>query len=175
VPQFYDFPHADWSAAIVDAVSTGMLSESILNDRVADVLRVKMMLGLFDDPYSGALLPLTVVSCWALSTFSLTSWCIRVVVPLRTAPSLVPTVVNSKKHQELALEAARKAITLLKNDHNTLPLEKVPNCIPFLPVCAKLCLMHGICGTHQRPRLDPSLSLDPARISSSLETTLVAV
>jgi len=90
--QFYDFPHADWGAAIVDAVSTGMLSESILNDRVADVLRVKMMLGLFDDPYS--------------------------------APSLVPTVVNSKKHQELALEAARKAITLLKNDHNTLPLEK---------------------------------------------------
>lgn len=31
-------------------------------------------------------------------------------------------VVNSQEHQDLALEAARKAIVLLKNDNNVLPL-----------------------------------------------------
>jgi beta-glucosidase len=34
------------------------------------------------------------------------------------------SVVDSKKHKELALEAARKSIVLLKNDRNTLPLRK---------------------------------------------------
>jgi beta-glucosidase-like glycosyl hydrolase len=35
--------------------------------------------------------------------------------------------VNCPAHQELALEAARKAIVLLKNSNNALPLPKVPN------------------------------------------------
>lgn len=34
------------------------------------------------------------------------------------------SVVNSKEHQELALEAAQKSIVLLKNDKNILPLDK---------------------------------------------------
>jgi beta-glucosidase len=33
-------------------------------------------------------------------------------------------VVDSKKHQDLALETARKSIVLLKNQNNTLPLKK---------------------------------------------------
>jgi beta-glucosidase len=33
-------------------------------------------------------------------------------------------VVDSKEHRELAVEAARKSIVLLKNDDNTLPLKK---------------------------------------------------
>ena len=40
-------------------------------------------------------------------------------------PSLVSLVVNSQEHQDLALEAARKAIVLLKNDNNMLPLASV--------------------------------------------------
>jgi beta-glucosidase len=34
------------------------------------------------------------------------------------------SVVDNKEHRELALEAARKSIVLLKNEHNTLPLKK---------------------------------------------------
>ena len=34
------------------------------------------------------------------------------------------TIVNSPKHQQLALEAARKSIVLLKNENGTLPLKK---------------------------------------------------
>ena len=34
------------------------------------------------------------------------------------------TIVNSPKHQQLALEAARKSIVLLKNEGGTLPLKK---------------------------------------------------
>lgn len=52
-PQFYDFPHFVWDLFIAEAVEGGMLSESILDDRVADLLRVKMMLGLFDNPFTG--------------------------------------------------------------------------------------------------------------------------
>lgn len=35
-----------------------------------------------------------------------------------------PSVVGSKKHQELAREAARQSIVLLKNENNVLPLNK---------------------------------------------------
>ncbi|HEY4064046.1 MAG TPA: glycoside hydrolase family 3 C-terminal domain-containing protein [Puia sp.] len=34
------------------------------------------------------------------------------------------SVVDSKEHKQLALEAARKSIVLLKNEHNLLPLKK---------------------------------------------------
>ncbi|WP_188463242.1 xylan 1,4-beta-xylosidase [Marivirga lumbricoides] len=35
-----------------------------------------------------------------------------------------PSVLNNKKHQELALEMARKSMTLLQNKNNVLPLKK---------------------------------------------------
>jgi beta-glucosidase-like glycosyl hydrolase len=42
-----------WDAIVLLAVNSGQLSEAVLDDRVADLLRVKMMLGLFDDPMTG--------------------------------------------------------------------------------------------------------------------------
>lgn len=36
------------------AIEDGLISESTVNSRVADVLRVKFMLGLFDNPYKGS-------------------------------------------------------------------------------------------------------------------------
>lgn len=41
--------------------------------------------------------------------------------PWDTIPA---SVINSKKHQKLALEMARKSIVLLENDNNILPLKK---------------------------------------------------
>jgi beta-glucosidase len=113
---------------ITTAVELGQLDEAILNARVADLLRVKMMLGLFDNPFTGLARPLLILA------FS--RW------PYYTADgktdyadlSLVPTVVNSPQHQELALEAGRKAIVLLKND-NALPLSSVRAVSPTRGIC----------------------------------------
>jgi beta-glucosidase len=45
--------------------------------------------------------------------------------PERVKYASIPySVVDSKEHRELALEAARKSIVLLKNEHNLLPLKK---------------------------------------------------
>ena len=41
--------------------------------------------------------------------------------PWDTIPA---SVINSNKHQKLALEMARKSIVLLENDNNILPLKK---------------------------------------------------
>jgi beta-glucosidase len=73
------------------AVEAGRIRESNLNRAVAKVLRVKFMLGLFEDPY----------------------------VDEATAVA----ITNSAEHRALALEAARKAIVLLKNEGDLLPLD----------------------------------------------------
>lgn len=49
--QFYDFPHQQFFEAITTALKTRQLSMTDLNRAVSDVLRVKFMLGLFDNPY----------------------------------------------------------------------------------------------------------------------------
>jgi len=50
--QFYDFGHDDLVKAVTAAVKNKSLSITQLNKTVADILRVKFMLGLFDHPYT---------------------------------------------------------------------------------------------------------------------------
>ncbi len=50
--QFYDFSHKDFENAVVDDLKDHALTMSDLDKAVADVLRVKFMLGLFDHPYT---------------------------------------------------------------------------------------------------------------------------
>lgn len=50
--QFYDFPHKDFQRIIVESVKNGKLSEKDLDRAVKSILRVKFMLGLFDNPYT---------------------------------------------------------------------------------------------------------------------------
>jgi beta-glucosidase len=50
--QFYDFGHDDFVKAVTEAVNSKALSLTQLNKTVADILRVKFMLGLFDHPYT---------------------------------------------------------------------------------------------------------------------------
>ena len=50
--QFYDFPYDDFQKAVVEAVKNGTLNEAVLDSRVADVLRLKFRLGLFENPYT---------------------------------------------------------------------------------------------------------------------------
>lgn len=43
----------DYTIPLRNAIASGKISEEIINDRVADILRVKFWLGLFDNPYRG--------------------------------------------------------------------------------------------------------------------------
>ena len=49
--QFYDFEHPVFEKAIVDCAHEGTLAPADLDRAVGGVLRVKFMLGLFDNPY----------------------------------------------------------------------------------------------------------------------------
>lgn len=73
-----------------ELVKEGRISQELLDQRVSDVLRVKLELGLFDKPFAD--------------------------------PKKVTEVVYTSEHEAATLEAARKAMVLLKND-GILPLD----------------------------------------------------
>jgi beta-glucosidase len=75
-------------------VSSGKVSQKILDESVRRVLRAKFMLGLFDNPYKG---------CDA---------------------ERENQIVKSKQITEASGQEAHKAIVLLKNENNILPLKK---------------------------------------------------
>ncbi|MEP0986812.1 beta-glucosidase BglX [Ekhidna sp.] len=75
-------------------ITSGEVSEELLDDAVRRVLRLKYKLGLFDDPY-------------------------RYSDSEREKEELL-----SKENLEAARDAARKSMVLLKNEANTLPLNK---------------------------------------------------
>lgn len=49
--QFYDFAHPSFKNAINEALADKRLTDQDLNNAVRDILRVKFMLGLFENPY----------------------------------------------------------------------------------------------------------------------------
>lgn len=83
------YVYLDHLQALVDA---GELDETLIDDAVRRVLRIKFELGLFDDPY-------------------------RYLDASREAER-----VFTEDHLSVAEDAARKSIVLLKNDHGALPL-----------------------------------------------------
>ena len=85
-----------------ELVRSGAVPEARLNESVRRVLALKAMLGLFDDPFR------------------------RIDVKRETARSMLPAA------RQLAREAGRKAIVLLKNDNDLLPLPKSGNRIALI-------------------------------------------
>ncbi|MEP7345333.1 MAG: glycoside hydrolase family 3 C-terminal domain-containing protein [Gemmatimonadaceae bacterium] len=81
--------------ALEDAVHQGIITEAKLDAALRRLFRAQMKLGFYDPPDR---LP------WAGFTYD--------------------SVVNSPKHQAIALEAAQKSIVLLKNEGSTLPLKR---------------------------------------------------
>jgi beta-glucosidase len=79
---------------IVPAVRQGLLSEKDVDTAVRRLLTARFKLGMFDPP---EMVP------WARIPYS---------------------VNDSEPHHELALQAARESIVLLKNEHGALPLSK---------------------------------------------------
>lgn len=86
-------PPSDFIYPLRELVKEGKVSMETLDARVADVLRVKFKLGLFDHPY---------------------------VEDTRHADK----VVHNKASEDVALQLNREALVLLKNENNTLPLNK---------------------------------------------------
>jgi beta-glucosidase len=79
-------------AALVPAVHSGLIAESEIDRSVKRLFVARFKLGMFDPPQ---------------------------MVPYAKIPY---SVNDSPEHRQLALEAARKSIVLLKNDNHTLPL-----------------------------------------------------
>jgi beta-glucosidase len=89
-----DFSDKEFEEQIPAAVRDGKLTEARLNDALSRVLRVRFRLGEFD--------------------------------PFDSVPfSRIPTnVICSPDHRAVALQAAREAIVLLKNEKHLLPLDR---------------------------------------------------
>ncbi|MBN1292879.1 MAG: glycoside hydrolase family 3 C-terminal domain-containing protein, partial [Candidatus Latescibacteria bacterium] len=79
---------------LTEAVRLGLITEEEIDVSVKRLFTARFKLGMFDDPGK---------------------------VPYAQIPY---DVVDCKKHRELALEAARKSIVLLKNEGDVLPLSK---------------------------------------------------
>jgi beta-glucosidase len=86
-----ELPDPDCYPHLLDLVREGAIPETVIDDRVRPLLRVKVQLGLFEDPY--------------------------------VDPAEAERLVREPSHRELALEAARKTITLLKNADAVLPID----------------------------------------------------
>lgn len=84
----------DFVFPLRQAIKEGKVSLETINSRVADILRVKFWLGLFDNPYRGD-------------------------------GKQAEKIVHCKEHQQVALEAARQSLVLLKNENQLLPLKKI--------------------------------------------------
>lgn len=77
-----------------EAVRTKRLAESVIDEAVRRVLRVKFVYGLFDDPYRNA------------------------------KPEKEKELLLKKEHRDIAREMAQQSIVLLKNEKSLLPLSK---------------------------------------------------
>ena len=77
---------------MIDNVREGRVPMELLDRAVGRILRIKFLLGLFENPFVN--------------------------------PDHAVSIVHSKEHQELSLEAAREGTVLLKNENNLLPLDK---------------------------------------------------
>ncbi len=90
--QFYDFTYEFWQNTIMELVKENKIPMSDIDRAAGGVLRLKFLLGLFEDPY--------------------------------TQQKWIDERFHSQEHQNIALEAGRKSIILLKNENNVLPLKK---------------------------------------------------
>jgi len=79
---------------LLNALKQGRINEADIDVSLKRLFSARMKLGMFDDPDN---VPYTKIAY---------------------------DVVDSERHRDLALESARKSIVLLKNDNNTLPLDK---------------------------------------------------
>jgi len=86
-------PPEEFILPLRELIKEGSVNLQTIDKRVANVLRVKFELGLFDQPY---------------------------VKDVKAADKIVGT----DKHENFVMEMEKQSLVLLKNDNNTLPLDK---------------------------------------------------
>ena len=118
-------------AALTRAVSEHLLAESDIDAAAVRLFTARMRLGMFDPPAS---------------------------VPFNAIPY---SEVNSPAHRELALQAARESIVLLKNRNNTLPLKASIRKIAVVGPTADL--LEAIEGNYNGTAPDPVSPLNGMR------------
>ncbi|KAL0476463.1 beta-glucosidase [Acrasis kona] len=79
---------------IIDAIEKKLISESLLDHHLSEILKMRFSVGEFDGP---------------------------TVNPLKTIPL---SFTNRKEHRDLALKIAQESMVLLKNQNKVLPLQK---------------------------------------------------
>jgi len=92
---------------LIEAVKAGKVEESVVDDAVRRILRVKYELGLFDDPYR---------------------YC---------SEEREKKEIYSPDHLVAALDMAKRSIVLLKNENNLLPLSKTQKKLAVIGTLAK--------------------------------------
>ena len=92
---------------LAQLVKNGKVSESLINEAVTRILRVKYELGLFDDPYK---------------------YCNEIIEK---------QITGKKEFIDDALDIAKKSIVLLKNENSLLPLKKENQKIAVIGALAK--------------------------------------
>jgi len=108
------------------AYNMGIVTESEINTAAFRVLRARFKLGLFDDP------------------------------TLNPYTKILPEVIGSKEHQQLAIETARQSIVLLKNRNNILPLDRNKiKSIAVLGINAATCEFGDYSGTPLNEPVSP--------------------
>ncbi|MEO8239939.1 MAG: beta-glucosidase BglX [Flavobacterium sp.] len=91
---------------LVQLVKKGLVKESVIDDAVRRILRVKFELGLFDNPYK---------------------YCDE---------AREKSSIGNKANNDDVLDMAKKSIVLLKNDKNLLPLKKTGTKIALIGALA---------------------------------------
>jgi beta-glucosidase len=118
-------------AALTKAVQENLLAETDIDTAVVRLFTARMRLGMFDPSAA---------------------------VPFNAIPI---SEVNSAAHRELALEAARESIVLLKNRNNTLPLK--PSIRKIAAVGPTADLLESIEGNYNGTAPDPVSPLNGLR------------
>ena len=88
-----DMEGGAYESSLKELVEEGKVAEKLIDDAVKRILRVKFRLGLFDDPYK---------------------YCDE---------AFEKSELYSEANQEVALEAGKKSIVLLKNENDILPIK----------------------------------------------------
>ena len=99
-------------------IKEGAISMETIDRRVRDILRVKFLVGLFDNPY-------------------------------QTDLKQADKEVNSPENQQIALQASKESLVLLKNKDNLLPLDA--NKISKIAVCGPNADEKSFALTHYGP------------------------